>query len=197
MTKPAHHIPSPLWHRIRDLLAADPALAYEQIARMVGTGWKVVAAVDRNERVVAAPVVDLAAGVDVAELPDDAPSRRCPGCGARLRTRTCPCCRDRDLLAGGVLRRILGGDAPHSPTIGLELHGEDLERYREVVAVRRQFPGTSTADATQRSEALQRLAGQREQQERSEATKKRVRAKTSGGKNKPKRKQRRRSKAAA
>lgn len=163
MTKPAHHIPSPLWHRIRDLLAADPALAYEQIARMVGTGWKVVAAVDRNERVVAAPVVDLAAGVDVAELPDDAPSRRCPGCGARLRTATCVRCRDTDLLAGGMLRKIFGGDDSHASVIGLELRGEDMERYEEVLAVRRQHPGASTADATRRSAALARLAEQREQ----------------------------------
>ena len=192
-----HRIPAPMWHRINDLLSQDnPPLSYEAIARRVGTSWRVVAAADRGEREVDEPVIDLAAGVDVAELPDDAPSRRCPGCGARLRTMTCPACRDRDLLAGGVLRKIFGGDAPHSPTIGLELRGEDRGRYQEVLAVRKMFPGTSTEVASMRSAALQRLAEQREQQERSEV-KKRAQKKTPGGRTKPKRKPTRRDKAAA
>ncbi len=183
-----HRIPAPMWHRINDLLAVDPPLSYEEIARQVGTSWRIAAAADRDERDVDVPVIDLAAGVEVQELPDDAPSRRCPGCGVLLRTRTCPACRDVDLLAGGALRRILGGDAPHSPTIGLELRGEDLARYLEVVAVRKRFPGVSTDSASQRSEALRELA---------EAAEKRAQKKTPKQQNKPKRKPTRRDKAAA
>ena len=186
-----YRIPSPMWHRINDLLAVDPPLSYEEIGRRVGTGWRVVAAVDRNERVVDAPVIDLAAAVEVQELPEGAPPRRCPGCGAALRTMTCPACRDRDLLAGGVLRKILGGDAPHSPILGLELRGEDRGRYDEVLAVRRRFPGTSTEAASQRSAALAQIAQQREEAEAG------GQEKTPGSKTKPKRNPKRRDKAAA
>lgn len=190
---PAHRIPAPMWHAIHALLGADPPLSYKEIGRRVGNSWRIVAAVDRGEREVDSPVVDLAAGVDVAELPDDAPSRRCPGCGARLRVMTCPACRDRDLLAGGMLRKIFGGDDPHAPEIGLALHEEDMMRYMEVLEVRRRFPGTSTEAASQRSAALQRLTDQREI---AEATKNRAQKKNPGGKIKPKQR-RRRSNAAA